>query len=113
MNSSKKMISLIPIYQKCVKCRSFLTEHQEVIENIKFYCSSCEIYTLWSNGTKLHSSQIHYSLIEKLMMMFLDKKTPHDAFDILGYHFVDSKLNINTIRNYHLAHKVLTPPPLW
>ena len=92
--------SLVPISQKCEKCRETSFKKHLIFGKSFFYCEKCEIYTSWSQGTKFYNSQLQPSQIERIIVIFLSYKTPTDAFDILNYNFVDKHLNLNTIRRY-------------
>jgi len=93
--------SLILVFRNCKRCcRSLFTIHK-IQDNYHFYCNICQIYTSWTQGTILERSSIPFSTLEKLIFLFLNNKPPAEAFDILGYDFVGSKLNYNTIVKYY------------
>jgi len=92
--------TIVPVSQKCSKCSQNIYETVAAFGTKWFYCQKCEIYLIWSHGTSLEKTKLPYTEIEMLLTMFLDNKTPKDAFDILNYKFVDKGLNINTTRRY-------------
>ena len=63
-------------------------------------CELSSAHTIWNEGTKLQNSKLLHTQLEKLIILFLDKKSPKDACDFLNYDFVDEHLNINTVRRY-------------
>ena len=70
---------------------SFLFNASEIEGTLMFYCQNCQLFTKWSHGTMLYKSLLSHTLIEKLITIFLDKRTPKEAENILSYYFVDQK----------------------
>ena len=91
---------LAPSYQKCIYCNQILLKSCEICSDLYFYCEACQVYTNWNSHTILQQSRLLLTQVEKLLIIFLDKKTSADACSILKYSFVNDKLNINTTRRY-------------
>ena len=85
--------NLLPIYRHCSKCRTVLLKTSYFKDNIYFYCASCQVYTIWNEGTKLQNSKLLHTQLEKLIILFLDKKSPKDACDVT---FLTMILSTNT-----------------
>lgn len=102
-------LGLIPLYKKCQKCGRMLYNPNINKTKPYFFCYRCTLATPWTyNTTLLARSRINFSQLEKLMIIFLDRKTVSDAYDILGYSFVNEKLNRKTAYRYFLLFYKIT-----
>jgi hypothetical protein len=63
---------------------------------------------VWYHNSVLGNMNISFSQLEKLITIFLDNKSAKDAYDILGYDFVNEKLNIKTARRYFSIFSEIT-----
>lgn len=103
MNSLQKSNVFVPPYRQCQKCLKLLAEMHLIQGEQYFYCRSCQVYTRWSYKTQLKNSQLLLSQMEKLILIFLDNKSPKDAYDILHYYFVNEPIGLKTIRKYFIT----------
>ena len=101
MFPQQKMNMLIPLFKNCFKCSLLLSEHKIIWNEVYFYCCNCNQYTKWCHNMILSKMQISADHLEKLLTLFIDKRTPTEAHSILGYDFVNKKLNIKTIEHYY------------
>jgi len=93
-------INLTNFYKICLKCSQFLFTTQVIEFDVYFVCKKCCLFVKWSNNTILQKSQISLIQIEKLMILYMDRKMPSDAESILSYNFINCKLNLKTIIHY-------------
>jgi len=94
--------SFFPQSHLCLKCKKEVFEIHLIQGDRHFYCRKCEIYTRWNEETQLQKCYLKQSQVEKLLLMFLDNKTPKEAFNILQYSFVNDPISLNTVKNYFL-----------
>ena len=92
--------ALIEILQ-CPSCNDPSVRIDQIQDILYIFCLTCPSYTPWFYSmTKLSKCQISFSQIEKLLTMFIDNKTPKDAYDFLNYDFINEGMNIKTVRRY-------------
>jgi len=65
-----------------------------------YSCNACQVLTNWNHKTILQKSLLSHVQIEHLLTIFLDKKTPKEAENILEYYFVNEKVSLNSIQKY-------------
>jgi len=83
---------LFPQHRLCQKCQKEVYEIHFIQGDQHFYCRKCEVYTKWNQETQLQKCNLNQSQVEKLLLMFLDNKSPRDAFDFLKYSFVNDPI---------------------
>ena len=88
------------ISRRCHVCRSFLVKSIYLEEELYLNCDQCQKYIKWNDGTKLHKSKLHYTQLEKLILLYLQNITIKDAHEMLSPALLDDSLNINTIKKY-------------
>ena len=96
----KKTLTLLPFYKRCSKCSRLAYKVQIIEEEVFFECANCQTVTKWTYQTVLRRSRISFDLIEKLVVFYLDRKTPLDVFSILKYNFIANSVNLKTIISY-------------
>ena len=92
--------SILPKYQLCSQCDRIISTRTFFNQTYFFYCDECCIFTFWAHNTTLSKSQISFSQLEKLIILYLDNKSASDAFSILEYSFVQDPLSKNTVLRY-------------
>ena len=93
-------LAIIPQIQKCQKRSKPCCPSHIIFSEVQFYCDACQIYTKWNFNTKLESSVLHSSLIEKLLLLFLANKTPTEALQTLTFSLNEKVIHITTVRRY-------------
>ena len=101
MESQDLTSQLLPLYKHCKKCDSILLKTDIIKCEPYFYCNKCHMYTKWCHNTMLTKMQIPLTQLQKLLAIFLNGKTPSEAFHILHYDFVNEDICQTTIINYY------------
>ena len=98
--SQTHKFSILPLYKKCKLCKKLLLQSHKVQGCVMYLCNACQVLTNWSHETILQKSLLSHVQIEHLLTIFLDKKTPKEAENILEYYFVNEKVSLNSIQKY-------------
>jgi len=92
-------ILIVPDYKYCTSCKKVLFLPQFLDEDYYFYCKDCSLWINWKEMTLLARKKLKYSEVRTLLTLFIQNKSPTQAYNILR-NFYNDTLNKNTIYNY-------------
>jgi len=100
LNEINKTYGFVPPYKKCSKCAQIIFAKVFKYQEVYFFCPSCKVQTKWNYNTIISKMQISSEHLNHLITMFLNRRSPSEANEILKYDFVNLSLNKKTIDHY-------------
>ena len=93
-------INLIPQYKECPFCHQFTFFPKFLDNDHYFFCSLCGTWINWKKGTSLERCRILYHDLERLVLFYIQNKSPFDVINDFDNSLCGKNISHNTVRRY-------------
>src|SRR5262245_553072 len=100
ISTKSKLQEWLPTYKICQICKKFLYEIIFIQNDPYYVCKACNIFIKWTSKTAIHYTHLSLSEIETLVLLFVQRKSATDVYNLLSEGMLNEKLSKSTVLKY-------------